>query len=141
MSLEGDRDVLEAKADLVEEAFGYLDTVEDRGRGSLESLETTFAVERALLRAVEAALGAANHVVAANGFRRADEYGGLFEVLAEEGVISADLARRLAAMARFRNLLVHRYADVDLDEVWEVVEEDREDVAAFFDALFESVDG
>ena len=34
--------------------------------------------------------------------------------LAEAGVIPSDLARRLVVMAKFRNVLVHLYLEVDL---------------------------
>lgn len=42
-------------------------------------------------------------------------------------------------MAGFRNVLVHRYAKVDLDRVWAYVTDDREDVVAFLDAVYEAV--
>ncbi|MFQ6077065.1 MAG: DUF86 domain-containing protein [Candidatus Bathyarchaeia archaeon] len=45
--------------------------------------------------------------------RRAEEYSEMFKVLEEEGVIGKELATKLEDMARFRNLLVHRYGEVD----------------------------
>lgn len=40
-------------------------------------------------------------------------------------------AGRLAAMARWRNLLVQRYPDVDAAPVWEIVTGDLADLVAF----------
>ena len=38
-----------------------------------------------------------------------------FHAVAKAGVLSADLARRLAPSAGLHNLLVHRYGDIRLD--------------------------
>lgn len=85
-----------------------------------------------MLEAIEAALGAANHVIAAEGFRRGEDYADLVTVLEEEAIVETELARRIRAMARFRNLLVHRYAAIDRERVWRILTEDREDIQAFF---------
>jgi uncharacterized protein YutE (UPF0331/DUF86 family) len=42
-------------------------------------------------------------------------------VLRDEGSVDEELAERLVAMARFRNLLVHAYADVDEDRVLRIL--------------------
>lgn len=140
MTLEADPDVLDAKAETVEQAFEVLDEVEAEGRSTLEDRRTQLATLRALQEAVEAALDVAGHLVSRNGYRNAEDYADLFTVLGEEDVLEEDLARRLEAMAGFRNVLVHRYAEVDLDRVWAYVTDDREDVVAFLDAVYEAVE-
>ena len=45
--------------------------------------------------------------------------------------IDKALAERLGDMAGFRNLLVHRYGDVDNEIVLEMIESELEDVVAF----------
>jgi uncharacterized protein YutE (UPF0331/DUF86 family) len=58
-------------------------------------------------------------------------------VLAELGALPAELARRLARVARFRNLLVHVYARVDDAEVHRVIREDLGDLERYLVAIGE----
>jgi uncharacterized protein YutE (UPF0331/DUF86 family) len=69
----------------------------------------------------ESCIDAVRHVLASNRLRPAETYADAFVALAEAEVVPADLARRMADMARFRNLLVHGYAIVDDRRVVEVV--------------------
>lgn len=64
----------------------------------------------------------ASHIIAVKGMGRAEEYRGMFHLLGEKGVIEKDLAERLGDMAVFRNLLVHRYGDVDNAVVLEMIQ-------------------
>ncbi len=138
MSVSVDPEVLQAKADIVEEAFEVLAEVEAEGEEAfLTTARSYYAVKAALQESIEAACDAANHVIAAEGYRRAHDYADLFEVLGEEAVLDADLADRLRSMARFRNLLVHRYGEVDRARVWRILTERRSDIVEFFDVLFQ----
>jgi Ribonuclease HepT-like len=53
----------------------------------------------------------------------------------EAGVLGAELAGRLERMARFRNLLVHQYAEVDDPRVFEFLRKDVGDVDRFIAAV------
>ena len=56
----------------------------------------------------------------------------MFEELGRAGYLFQDLAASLASLARFRNLLVHGYADVDDDRVVEILTgEHLRDLARF----------
>lgn len=75
-------------------------------------------VERRFQTAIQACLDVAGHVVSSEGFREPSDYGDLFRVLEEEGVISSDTADRMTEMAGFRNVLTHEYADIDHARVY-----------------------
>ena len=72
-----------------------------------------------------------DHIIAAERFERAEEYSQMFIILAKNGVISANLAKKLSNMARFRNLLVHRYGEVKVKRLLEIVKVDLDDVVEF----------
>jgi len=55
----------------------------------------------------------------------------MFRVLKEEGVIGKELATKLEDMARFRNLLVHRYGEVDNTKVLEIIKHNLKDIGEF----------
>jgi len=83
------------------------------------------------LEIVEACIDIANYIISVKGFRRAEEYSEMFKVLKEEGVIGKGLATKLEDMARFRNLLVHRYGEVDNRRVLEIIKYNLKDVKEF----------
>lgn len=85
--------------------------------------------------AAEASIDLCNHLVARLGGRAPRDYADCFSVLAELGIVSSELARRLGGLARFRNLLVHLYAEVDDGRVHTFLRQDLGDLDAFRDAV------
>lgn len=75
-------------------------------------------VERRFEKAVQASIDVASHVVAEEGYREPQNYGDLFEILAEEGVLTSSTADLMVEMAGFRNVLAHEYADIDDERVY-----------------------
>jgi len=84
-----------------------------------------------LLTAIEAALNLCFHVAAKKLRRVPEEYAQCFTILAEANLISRTLAERLGAMARFRNLLVHLYWNVDYGQVYDILSNNLEDLEDF----------
>ena len=72
--------------------------------------------------AIEAAIDLASHLISRKGFRAPEDYADTFRVLADAGSLQVDFATELEKMARFRNRLVHRYWDVDVNEVWRILQ-------------------
>jgi len=127
-----DAALIERKIDIILENLRYLEQVQDVDaavfHGSYEKLQ---AAKHSLQEAIEACIDIANHVIAAERFARAETYAGMFERLAEENIISSGLKDKLANMAKFRNLLVHRYGDIDEQRVWEMIQHDLADVESY----------
>jgi uncharacterized protein YutE (UPF0331/DUF86 family) len=97
------------------------------------------AAKYLLVTVIEDALAAANHVIASEGFRSPSDYADAFRSLSEAKVLEPELASRLEAMARFRNLLVHVYADVDDRRVHLFLRADLEDLRRLALAILELV--
>ena len=62
---------------------------------------------------LEACLDAAHHVCAARGYGPVDSNADAMLLLGRHGVLDEAEARKLAEASRFRNVLVHGYAQVD----------------------------
>ncbi len=88
-------------------------------------------VLHALLVSIQASIDIANHLVAANSTRRPETYRESFAILCDEGLIPEDLADQLSDLAGFRNVLVHVYWRLNLDEVYGVLQEDLPTVNRF----------
>ncbi len=62
------------------------------------------------------------------------DYAACFHLLAENGFINDDIATRLAQMARFRNVLIHRYWDLDYQRIYDIITgADLDDLLDFMD--------
>lgn len=97
----------------------------------LDSVDALPAAKYRLIVAIEAATDVADHVIASEGLRPATSFADSFRSLREGGWLEADLADALADAARFRNLLVHGYAEVDDRRVIEIARTRLEDLEAF----------
>lgn len=89
------------------------------------------AVERNFQVAIQAALDIASIILADQSVAVPKGYKDLFPALAEIGVIPEDFARKLIGMAKFRNVLVHLYLEVDLRRVYRYLQESLEDLEEF----------
>jgi uncharacterized protein YutE (UPF0331/DUF86 family) len=88
-----------------------------------------------LIVATEAALDLCNHLAAKKGGRSPEDYADCMTILAELGVIGADLRVRMSKMARFRNLLVHLYWKVDDRQVYAVIHDHLGDFDLYLQAV------
>jgi uncharacterized protein YutE (UPF0331/DUF86 family) len=97
----------------------------------LADFRNTESAKYLLIVVIEAAIDICNHIVARGGGRSPQDYADCFEVLSELGVLKPALVERLKRMARFRNLVVHLYWQVDNRLVYRVICEDLEDLETF----------
>jgi uncharacterized protein YutE (UPF0331/DUF86 family) len=91
-----------------------------------------YKVEFPLQQVIQVAVDLAAHAMVEVPGPRPNTLAGLFDALAERRLIDRPLATRLSAMARFRNLLVQRYADIDHERVWDIVSSNLGDLDEFF---------
>lgn len=76
------------------------------------------AMALALLVALQEAIDIAYHLAADEGWGVPDSYSGAFELLANHGVLNAELAQRMSLAARMRNRIAHGYASMDHARLW-----------------------
>ena len=74
-----------------------------------------------LVVATEAAIDACLHVAAKVLMEVPEEYAGCFKLLGDNELIDRELSLRLVRMARFRNLLVHRYWQIDYALMYQII--------------------
>lgn len=132
-----DEELVERKKDIVFEDLDYLED-KDFDNPDFESVQ---AVKYSLQEIIEACLDIANHVIASRKLRRAEDYSEMFEILGEEKIIDEKLAGDLADMARFRNLLVHRYGDIENEELKRMLNEDLRDIQDYIDQIDQEIFG
>jgi len=87
--------------------------------------------------AIEALIDLSNHLISQNNFPIPESYADSFKILKDEGVLSPELTLKLRDMARFRNRLVHIYWEVDDEMVYEILNQDINDIRTFLKAYLE----
>lgn len=95
-----------------------------------------YTVKYLLLQAMEA-LGSICVYVLSKRFQAAvSNYATCFQEMEKKGVLSSELSGRLRKMVRFRNILVHRYWDVDDRLVLEYARKDVLDMQEMLKAVW-----
>jgi uncharacterized protein YutE (UPF0331/DUF86 family) len=97
-----------------------------------------YSIKYLMLESIEAAASLCSHLVAHYGGQSPSSFPECFETLGRLGIVSDELSGKLIAMARFRNLLVHRYWEVDNQRVLEIARKDIYDLFAFLSAVGEA---
>lgn len=131
-----DEELIESKIDIILRNLEYLDDVKgidkDNFLGSFEKIQAT---KHSLLEAIEASLDISNHLISGEGWEKAETYSEMFERLYQHDVIGGSLKDRLGSMARFRNLLVHRYGEIDDKRLWHILKERLDDIYTFIEKI------
>ncbi len=81
-------------------------------------------VLHAMLVSIQAAIDIATYIIAQRELEKPSTYRETFEILGREKLIPEELANELSDMAGFRNVLVHIYWGLNLDEVYGVLQND-----------------
>jgi len=93
------------------------------------------SVEHLLLRAIEATCNICVHLAAKELQKGVESPAECFELLEKEKLINRDLSASLRKMARFRNILVHRYWEVDEKKVYQYAKKNLEDFEKFIEII------
>lgn len=93
------------------------------------------AVERQLQIAIESVIDCSRMFVTLKGWRRVRSEEDAFLILVQHGVLDAKLSERLLEAKKFRNVLVHLYAEVDPQRVYRHLQNDLKDLVDFARSL------
>ena len=94
-------------------------------------LKALGSIKYYLIVAIEACIDIANHIIAKERYGVPKTYSDCFSILLERKIISKQLANKLINMAKFRNLLVHLYWNVNDERIYEILQTELEDFEEF----------
>jgi uncharacterized protein YutE (UPF0331/DUF86 family) len=84
-----------------------------------------------ILRACEAAIDIAMHIVSEKKLGIPQNSRDAFDILNQNGIIDEDLSRKMKSMIGFRNLAVHNYQNIDLEIVQSIIKNNLVDLISF----------
>jgi len=100
-----------------------------------------FAIaEHHLRRSLEAVLDIGRHLIAKQGWGIPPDDRGILVTLGQNGVLTQEFIQRRQGLAGYRNRLVHGYADVSPEELYEVLSEHLPDFAEFTQCIISYVE-
>jgi uncharacterized protein YutE (UPF0331/DUF86 family) len=129
-------DLIQARFEDIQQSLERLRAIRELSRARFLADQDTLDIAcYRLLVAIEAAVQICLHTSAQQLQRVPETYAECFELLGEAGIVSGDLSQDLQRMARFRNMLVHVYWEVDYALVFDVLQEHLDDLQAFVRAI------
>jgi uncharacterized protein YutE (UPF0331/DUF86 family) len=109
-----------------------LEQYKKRGMAELQKdLTLRGAVERYMQLAIEIVIEIGEMIIAREGFQKPETYKEVIEILGREGVLEQKFARKFAPAAGFRNILVHMYGGIHVDELYDHLQKDVGDFDTF----------
>ena len=86
------------------------------------SLEKTWAIEYGLQASIQIVLDVGNQILASIGVNQLEDYTDILDKLGQCNILPPHFVAQTRGMAGFRKILVHRYDEVDLATVYEVLQ-------------------
>jgi len=122
-----DEEVFVAKLEDVDEFRSDLEEMRGMSRQAyLDDVVVQRAVERTLMNLVQATIDLASHVRRSEDLGPAETSKEEIDRVHEAGILSSETSSKLQEAVGFRNVLAHRYGEIDHDIVYDVLHEDLE---------------
>ena len=131
-----DRQVIDQK---LESLFRCLSRIKAKFPADVSLLTADFdlqdIVSLNLSRAVQLTVDIGGHIVSVSDFHSPETMGETFDVLAQNKVVSHDLASRLKKSVGFRNIAVHNYDAINWHIVHSIIKDHLGDFSEFAKAV------
>jgi uncharacterized protein YutE (UPF0331/DUF86 family) len=89
------------------------------------------AVERYMEVSLACMIDICEMIISTEKLKRPDTYREVILVLGQHDILPEEFAKKLAPAAGFRNVLVHMYADIDLEKLYSHLQNDIDDLELF----------
>jgi uncharacterized protein YutE (UPF0331/DUF86 family) len=113
----------------------YLKFLRELQKSTMEEFSGDFkisgAAERYLQVAIECIIDIGNEIISSLQLKRPERYRDIPYILSEAKIIPKTFAETVASMIGFRNLLVHDYASINLNLVYEFLQTKLPDFESF----------
>lgn len=131
-----DKEILLSKAGRV---YRHVKRVKEKRPATLQEFLSSLDLQEIILfnlqMAIQHCIDIASHIISDEGLGLPGSTNEMFYTLQENGYIPEDMADKMVAAVGFRNLVVHEYTRVDLEEVYRISQENVDDLIAFLQTL------
>ena len=92
-----------------------------------------------LQMAIQNCIDMAAHIISEEGFGVPGSTNEMFYLLEENGYLDTELTEKMVKAVGFRNLIVHEYGKVELKQVFEVAQNNIEDLNEYLRSIFKKL--
>ncbi len=132
-----DKDIILSKADRVHR---HVRRVKERRPPTLQEFLSNRDLQDIILfnlqMAIQNCIDMASHLISDEGLGLPGSTNEMFYMLQDSGYIPLELTEKMVAAVGFRNLVVHEYGKVDLEEVYKISQHHIDDLLEFLKTIF-----
>ncbi|RLB75849.1 MAG: hypothetical protein DRH24_18925 [Deltaproteobacteria bacterium] len=78
----------------------------------------------------------ASHIISEEGWGVPGSTNEIFYLLEENGYLERELTEKMVRSVGFRNLLVHEYIKIEMEEIYHIAQKDIHDLGKYLRAIF-----
>ena len=135
-----DSDLILAKAGSVR---SHLKRVSEKGDvnldGFLKDIDRQESILFNIQMAVQNCIDIAAHIISENGLGVPGTTTEMFYLLEKHGYLNHDLTGKMVRAVGFRNLIVHEYGKIELKQVYEIAQNDINDLNEYLKAIIKKL--
>jgi uncharacterized protein YutE (UPF0331/DUF86 family) len=128
-------DVALAKLATIERCLKRIRTITGGKPDAIDDLDTEEIVILNLQRGIQSAIDLTAHLISGRGWGLPESLKDHFRILADQKVVTAELAARLQAMVGFRNIAVHDYEQLNRNILKAILRDRLGDLEEFVRAV------
>ena len=127
-----DKERILSKLDKIENYLSQIEEIRPRNiEDYTKSIKDRMACERLLQISVENVLDICNMIVSELKLGLPSDEDDVFAKIENKKIITKDMKNKLIKMKGVRNILVHRYGEIEDEKIFEVLSENLEDFEKF----------
>jgi len=124
----------------LEEYVGELKKYQHLTKEDIESnLGELWKIEHGLQLAIECVLDIGNHIIAEENLGSPKTYREIIVILGHKSVVPSELTKEMEGIAGFRNILIHEYVKVDVNEVYRNLQKGPKQFEEFIKAIMKYI--
>ena len=117
----------------------YLKQIRDYANITIEQYSSDWRIQRIVERTlqimIETCVDIAGHIISDRGYRIPNSYAATFRILYENNKLGKDLFETMEKMAKFRNIVVHNYDEVNAAIVVNILRRHLDDFLTYKNAI------
>ncbi|MBU0571353.1 MAG: DUF86 domain-containing protein [Candidatus Omnitrophica bacterium] len=115
-----DKNIIATRISRIKEATELLSFIKEVDRGKFAGDPDLFLkAERLVEIIVQSMIDIGSHIIASESLKKPENYGEIFEVLAQNSIIDDTLMMKVKLLAGLRNILAHDYLETDHGQLFD----------------------
>ena len=135
-----DKDLILSKAGSINR---HCNRIVDKSDVAIDVFKTDLDRQESVLfnlqMAIQNCIDIAAHIVSEEGYGVPGSSNEMFYMLEENGLLDPALTEKIVKAVGLRNLIVHEYGTLDLDQIYHVAKNDIVDLDAFMKKIMQTV--